>query len=211
MEQRTIIAGIYDSIIQNYLNRVKGNRSVGDVIFCQGMPFASDALAAAVARQTGSEVIVPPKTFIATASAVAMCGATPVFADIEPASQCLDPAQLERHVSPRTRAVIAVHLGGWPADMVAIGDVARRHGLAVIEDCAQSHGATFRGKKCGAIGDAAGFSLQSTKLLTSGSYGGLFATDDDQIAERAKLLQYLGEIVVPGRERQEQQYNDNAS
>jgi dTDP-4-amino-4,6-dideoxygalactose transaminase len=129
----------------------------------------------------GDEVIVPPKTFIATASAVVICGATPVFADIDPVSQCLDPAAIEPLIGARTRAVIAVHLGGWPADMEAICDTARRHGLAVIEDCAQAHGAALRGRRVGSFGDIAAFSFCQDKIMSTGGEGGMLLTDDEAL------------------------------
>jgi len=162
---------------------------------------------AGVGIEPGDEVIVPAFTYWASAAAVLHHNGIPVFVDIEPETWTIDPARLEANITEQTRAILPVHIHGMPADMAAVMDLAAKHDLLVIEDCAQSHGATFRGRKCGAIGHAAGFSMQASKLLTTGSYGGLFATDDDVIAERAKLLQYLGEIVVPGRERQQQQYN----
>jgi len=162
---------------------------------------------AGVGIEPGDEVIIPAFTYWASAAAVLHHNGIPVFVDVEPETWTMAPALIEAAITPSTRALLPVHIHGMPSDMDAICEIAKKHDLKVIEDCAQSHGATFRGKKCGALGDAAGFSLQASKLLTTGSYGGLFATSDDQIAERAKLLQYLGEIVVPGRERQDQQYN----
>ena len=129
----------------------------------------------------GDEVIVPPKTFIATASAVVMCGATPVFADIDPVSQCLDPAAIEPLLTTRTRAVIVVHLGGWPADMEAIVEIAHRHGLAVIEDCAQAHGAALRDRKVGSFGDLAAFSFCQDKIMSTGGEGGMLLTNDESL------------------------------
>lgn len=162
---------------------------------------------AACGVEPGDEVICPAFTYWATAAAVLHHNAIPVFADIERETWTLDPAMVEKCVTPRTKAIMPVHIHGMPADMDSIMGIAKRHGLKVIEDCAQSHGATYRGQVCGAIGDAAGFSTQATKLLTTGSEGGLFATDDDLIAERANVMQYLGEVVIPGRERQDQEYN----
>lgn len=133
----------------------------------------------------GDEVIVPPKTFIATASAVVMCGARPVFADVEADSQCLDPAAVEAALGPATRAIIAVHLGGWPADMPALAALARRHGLYLIEDCAQAHGATLDGRRVGGLGDIAAFSFCQDKIISSGGEGGMLLTDDEQLWRRA--------------------------
>lgn len=162
---------------------------------------------AGIGIEPGDEVICPAFTYWATAAAVLHHNGIPVFVDVEPGTWTLDPAKLEAAITERTRAVIPVHIHGMPADLDPILAIAERHGLQVIEDCAQSHGALYKGKLCGAIGHAAGFSLQATKLLTTGSEGGLFATNDDLICERASLLQYLGELVVPGRERLDQEYN----
>ncbi|MGQ9730128.1 MAG: DegT/DnrJ/EryC1/StrS family aminotransferase [Candidatus Zipacnadales bacterium] len=162
---------------------------------------------AGIGIEPGDEVICPAFTYWATAAAVLHHNGIPVFVDVERDTWTMDPKLIEERISDRTRALLPVHIHGMPADMDPIREIAQKHGLFVLEDCAQSHGGTYHGRKCGTLGDAAGFSLQASKLLTSGSYGGLFATNDDQIAQRAKLLQYLGEIVVPGRERQEQQYN----
>jgi len=157
--------------------------------------------------EPGDEVICPAFTYWATAAAVLHHNGVPVFVDVEPDTWTMEWRGIESRITERTRAIVPVHIHGMPADMDPIMEVARKHRLSVIEDCAQSHGATYGGRLCGTIGDAAGFSLQATKLLTTGSEGGIFTTDDDLICERAKLLQYLGEIVVPGRERQDQAYN----
>jgi dTDP-4-amino-4,6-dideoxygalactose transaminase len=162
---------------------------------------------AGVGLEPGDEVICPSFTYWATAAAVLHHNGIPVFVDVEPDTWTMDPCLIEARLTDRTRALMPVHIHGMPADMDPILAIARRHDLAVIEDCAQSHGATYQGRLCGVIGDAAGFSTQASKLLTTGSEGGLFAANDDAIAERAKVLQYLGEIVIPGRERQDQEYN----
>jgi len=162
---------------------------------------------AGIGVEPGDEVICPAFTYWATAAAVLHHNGIPVFVDVERDTWTLDPARIEERITDRTKALLPVHIHGMPADMDPIIEIAKKYHLHVLEDCAQSHGGTYKGRKCGALGDAAGFSSQASKLLTTGSYGGLFATSDDAIAERAKLLQYLGEIVVPGRERQMQQYN----
>ncbi len=162
---------------------------------------------AAVRAQPGDEVICPAFTYWATAAAVLHHNVIPVFVDIEPETFNMDPAQVEGAISERTKAILAVHIHGMPADMDPIIEIARRHDLAVIEDCAQAAGAVYRGRKVGTLGDCAGFSLQASKPLSSGSQGGLFVTDDEQLWRMAGLLQYLGELVVPGRERETQAYN----
>ena len=107
----------------------------------------------------GDEVIVPSFTFIATATPVSMCGARPVFADVDDRTFTLDPASVERFVTPATRAVMGVHLFGQPCDLHAIGDLCGDHGLLLIEDAAQAHGSAFRGRRVGSVGDLARFSF----------------------------------------------------
>lgn len=141
----------------------------------------------------GDEVIVPPWTFIATASAVLMVGATPVFADIDDATHCLDPARIGAVVTERTRAVIPVHLAGHPADMDGIAEAARRHGLAVVEDCAQAHGAAWQGRKAGALGTAGAFSFQNSKNMAAGE-GGAISTDDPELAEMCWSIHHIGRL-----------------
>jgi len=155
----------------------------------------------------GDEVILPAFTFWASAAAVLHHNAIPVFVDIDPRTYCIDPDLIESAITERTRAVMPVHIHGLSADMDPILDIARRHGLSVIEDVAQAHGARYRGRLCGSMGEAAGYSTQGSKTLSSGCQGGLFTTDDDLVHERASRLQYFGELVVPGREREEQEYN----
>ena len=162
---------------------------------------------AGVGIEPGDEVLVPAFTFWATAAAVLHHNAIPVFVDIDPVTHCIDPTQIEAKLTPRTRAVMPVHIHGMPADMDPLLAIAETHGLKVIEDVAQAHGASYKGRRCGAFGDAAGYSTQASKTLSSGCQGGLFTTDDPQVYERAALLQYFGEIVVPGKEREEQEYN----
>jgi dTDP-4-amino-4,6-dideoxygalactose transaminase len=139
----------------------------------------------------GDEVIVPAYTFLATATSVALAGATPVFADIDADTYCLDPAAVEAAVTPRTVAVIAVHLGGHPADLDALGAVCRRGGLALIEDAAHAHGARHRDRPVGALADVGSWSFQGSKNLTAGE-GGALTTNDDGLAERVRSLRNQG-------------------
>lgn len=139
----------------------------------------------------GDEVIVPAYTFIATASSAVAVGARPVFVDIERASLNLDPAKIEAAITPRTRAVIPVHVGGAPADMDGILEVARRHGLAVIEDAAQAPLASWRGRPVGTLGDVGSFSFQASKNLNSGE-GGVVVTDDPELAEKVWSVHNVG-------------------
>lgn len=130
----------------------------------------------------GDEVLVPPYTFIATASAALMIGAIPVFVDVELETLLIDPALIDAAVSPRTKAIIPVHHGGSPADMDGVMAAARRHGLRVVEDAAQAHGACWRGRPVGAIGDIGTFSFQSSKPINAGE-GGMMLTNDDELDE----------------------------
>jgi hypothetical protein len=133
----------------------------------------------------GDEVVTTSRTFIASASAVVMRGATPVIADVDPESQNLTPDTVRKVLSPRTRAIIAVHLAGWPCDMEGLRALASERRLKLIEDCAQAHGATFRGRQVGGLGDVAAFSFCQDKIMTTGGEGGMLTTNDRAIWERA--------------------------
>ncbi len=138
----------------------------------------------AAGTQTGDEVIIPAYTFMASAAAVLQLGARPVFADIDAQTFNLDPADAARRITSRTRAIMPVHIGGNPADMAAFNRLAEQHGLAIIEDAAQAHGAIYDGRKVGALGLAGCFSFQSSKNMTSGE-GGLLLTNSREAYERA--------------------------
>lgn len=136
----------------------------------------------------GDEVIVPAMTFIATAWAVAYTGAKPVLADIDPLRRTLDAHDVARRITPRTRAVVAVHLYGQPVDMAPLWELAREHGLWLVEDAAQAHGARFQGRAVGSLGRAACFSFYPSKNLGGCGEGGALVTDDAALAERARAL-----------------------
>lgn len=140
----------------------------------------------------GDEVIVPAQTFIATWLAVSHAGATPVPVDIDPASHNMAPDQIESAITPRTRAIIPVHLFGRPAEMDAVNGIARRHGLFVLEDTAQAHGARYRGRRAGQLGNAAAFSFYPGKNLGALGDGGAVTTNDDALAERLRGLRNYG-------------------
>ncbi len=140
----------------------------------------------------GDEVIVPAHTFIATWLAVSQCGAIPVAVDVRQDTANIDISLLDSALSSRTRAIIPVHLYGQPADMDPIRDFAARHGLVVIEDAAQAHGARYRGRMCGTLGDAAAFSFYPGKNLGAFSDGGAITTDDDAVARKARMLRNYG-------------------
>jgi perosamine synthetase len=135
----------------------------------------------------GDEVIVPDLSFIATANSVLMAGAVPVHCDIDPATLCLDPRLIEAHITPRTRAIMPVHLYGHPAEMPAINRIAERHGLKVVEDAAEAHGAAVEGRRVGGLGHCATFSFYANKNLTTGE-GGMVTTNDAALADRCRYL-----------------------
>lgn len=140
----------------------------------------------------GDEVITSPFTFFATAEAISHVGATPVFVDIDEASMNLDPALVEAAITPRTKALIPVHLFGRPCDMDALLALATKHGLKVVEDCAQSFGATWKGKQTGTIGDIGCYSFFPSKNLGAYGDGGLMVTNDDTLAAEMKMLRVHG-------------------
>jgi dTDP-4-amino-4,6-dideoxygalactose transaminase len=129
----------------------------------------------------GDEVIVTSRTFVASASSVVMRGALPVFADVDPSSQNITAETIRASITPRTKAIIAVHLAGWPCDMDPILDLAHEHGLKVIEDCAQANGARYKGRAIGSLGDVAAFSFCQDKILSTGGEGGMLTTRDEQV------------------------------
>ena len=135
--------------------------------------------------QPGDEVIVPPRTFIATASSVVLRGATPIFADVDRDSQDLTADTIRPCITPLTRAIIVVHLAGWPCDMDPVIELARAHDLLVIEDCAQAHGAAYKGKKVGSFGDVAAFSFCQDKIMSTGGEGGMLLTSSDAVWKKA--------------------------
>jgi dTDP-4-amino-4,6-dideoxygalactose transaminase len=168
-----------------------------------GVPCASGTAALEIALrgagvQAGDEVIIPPYTFIATAAAVLLVNAVPVFADVDETTGTLDPAALEAAITPRTRAIMPVHVTGLPADMDGIVEVARRHSLRVVEDAAQAHGASWRGRGVGSWSDCGTFSFQASKNLNAGE-GGAVVTNDRDLYERAWSFHNVGRPVEGSR------------
>jgi dTDP-4-amino-4,6-dideoxygalactose transaminase len=141
----------------------------------------------------GDEVIVPTFTFTATAAAVTFAGAKPVFVDVDPLTYCIDVAQVEAAITPRTRAVIAVHFYGQPAEMDELRRVAERSALVVIEDACQAHGASHKGRKTGSLGDAAAFSFYPSKNLGAFGDGGMAVTDDADVADKIRAMRNCGQ------------------
>jgi perosamine synthetase len=149
----------------------------------------------------GDEVIVPALSFIASALAPLHQLAVPVFADVDPITFCIDPAAVQAAITPRTAAILPVHLHGQPADLAALTAIAERHQLAVVEDAAQAHGARYQGKPVGSLGTVAAFSLQVTKNLPTCGEGGLVTTNDARLADRIRMARQFGEIIDPNTDR----------
>jgi len=140
---------------------------------------ALDLALHAINLQPGDEVVVTPRSFVASAACVALAGGVPVFAEIDRDSQNITAATIAEKITPKTKAVIVVHLAGWPCEMGPICELARQNGILVIEDCAQAHGARYQGRPVGAFGDIAVFSFCQDKIITTGGEGGLLAMDDE--------------------------------
>lgn len=139
----------------------------------------------------GDEVLVPTLTYIASANAIRYCGARPVLIDSEPLTMNIDPLAIERRITPATKGIVVVHLYGHPADMDPILEIARRHNLFVIEDAAEAHGATYRGRTVGSMGDVATFSFFGNKIITTGE-GGMLTTNRPDLNDRIRLLRGQG-------------------
>jgi len=143
----------------------------------------------------GDEVIVSPYTMSASASAILMANAVPVFGDIKEDTYCIDPEEIKRKITPRTKAIVVVHLFGQAADMDEVIKIAKKHKLKIIEDAAQSLGATYKGKYVGTMGDVGVFSLNQHKIITTGE-GGVIITNNRSIAEKARLIRNHGEVII---------------
>ena len=154
---------------------------------------ALEVVLAALGVGPRDEVIVPDFTFIATASAVLAAGALPVLVDVTPDAYCLDPDLVEEKITDSTKAIIAVHMGGHPADLDRLSEIARRHSIRLAEDSAHAHGSEWKGRKIGAIGDIGTFSFQASKLITAGE-GGIIITNDDELERRARSVHDCGRM-----------------
>ncbi|GIP34974.1 DegT/DnrJ/EryC1/StrS aminotransferase family protein [Paenibacillus sp. J2TS4] len=160
-------------------------------VACANGTAAIEIALRAAGVQPGDEVIVPAYSFVASATAVLQIGGLPVFADIERDTYCLDPASAERYITANTRAIVVVHMAGRPANMDAIGELAKKYNLVIVEDSAQAHMAEWQRRRVGAIGDVGTFSFQNSKNMTSGE-GGIIITDNPDIAEMSYSLQHIG-------------------
>jgi dTDP-4-amino-4,6-dideoxygalactose transaminase len=166
-----------------------------EVQYGVGVNSGTDALHLALMAldiKEGDEVIVPTHTFIATALCVSFCRAKPVFVDIEPDTYNIDPESFRKAITKRTKAVIPVHIYGQPADMDEIGNIARKHGIKIVEDAAQAHGSRYKGKRVGSMGDVACFSFYPTKSLGACGDAGMIVTNNKDIYEKALMLRDYG-------------------
>lgn len=170
-----------------------------DAQYCIGVVNGTAAIEIALKAggiEAGDEVLVTPLTFISSAFAIVLAGAIPVFVDVDPETYQIDPQAMEAAITPNTRGAVIVHYGGYPCDMDAIGDLAKRKGLFVVEDSAHGHGTQWRGKGVGALINAGTFSFQASKSLASGE-GGAVTTNDEEIAGKSFSYHHIGR--VPGR------------
>ena len=154
---------------------------------------ALEVALAALGVGPGDEVIVPDFTFVATASAVLFVGALPVLVDVTPDTYCIDPELVEAAITPHTKAIMAVHMGGHPADLDALGEIARKHNLRLVEDSSHAHGSEWRGRRVGALGDIGTFSFQQSKLMTAGE-GGIILTNDAALEKVARSVHDCGRM-----------------
>lgn len=165
------------------------------VQYCYGVSSGTDGnhmVLWALGVGAGDEVIIPANTFIATAWGATLCGATPVFVDCDPESFNIDPAAVEAKITPRTKAIVAVHLYGQPADMDPLNAIAKKHGVALVEDCAQSHFAEYKGKRTGGLSVASSYSFYPGKNLGAYGEGGAVATNDAALARTFKMIRDHG-------------------
>lgn len=178
----------------NYWTGEEGKQFEQEFAEYSGVPYAIAVANGTVALELalraldvgpGDEVIVTPRTFIASISCIVSVGATPIFADVEPSSQNITAETIAQVVTNKTKAIICVHLAGWPCDMDDIIALAIRHSIKVIEDCAQAHGAKYKGRAVGSIGDVGAFSFCQDKIITTGGEGGLLTIKDEQVWKAA--------------------------
>ena len=158
---------------------------VGHAIALANGSVALDVALSVLGIGPGDEVIVTPRSFMASAGCIVLRGATPIFVDVDPDSQNITVEAVEGAVTPKTKAVIAVHLAGWPCEMEALKTLCSRQGLYLVEDCAQAHGAKIGGKPAGSFGDFAAFSFCQDKIMTTGGEGGMLVTDNEELWKRA--------------------------
>ena len=193
-DEMDAVRDVLESGKVNYWTGLQGRQFERDfAAYCgasHGIALANGSVALELALKVldigpGDEVIVPPRTFIATVSSVVLCGATPVFADVDRNSQNITADSISKHITPNTKAIILVHLAGWPCDMEPIMKLASEHDIKIIEDCAQAHGARYKGKSVGSFGDVAAFSFCQDKIMTTGGEGGMLLLNNTALWKKA--------------------------
>ena len=163
---------------------------------CVGVTNGTQALECALKAagvEPGDEVLVPAMTFVASATAICLVGGKPIFVDVDANNYNIDPDAMDAAVTPNTKAAVVVHNGGYPADMDRVLEVAKKHNIRIVEDCAHAHGSEWKGQRVGAIGDLGGFSFQMGKTLTCGE-GGAVTANDDELGEKAFSFHHIGRI-----------------
>ena len=184
------ISGVFGEFIERFETEFAAFCDTKYAVSCSNGTTALHLALAAAGVKEGDEVLVSTLTNMASFFAVLYLGAKPIPVDIELTTLTMDPTDLERKITPKSRAIMVVHLFGHPTDMDPINALATQHGLLVFEDCAEAHGATYKGKKVGSLSQASGFSFFANKILTTGE-GGMVTTDDPQIATKARNLKAL--------------------
>jgi dTDP-4-amino-4,6-dideoxygalactose transaminase len=191
-EQIAAASGVLASGFTNYTNGPHGRAFETEFAARHGSPHslavangtvALELIAAAIGLGPGDDVVATPRSFIASIASFARLGARPIFAEVDPDSQAITAESISAVLTPRTKAIMPVHLAGWPADMPEIMELAGRHGIAVIEDASQAHGATVAGRPVGSFGTAAAFSCCQDKIITTGGEGGVITTADEELLE----------------------------
>src|SRR5688572_13655014 len=190
VSQTAFVGGRYAAAFESEFAEYLG---VGHCVAVANGTDAIEIALKAVGIEPGDEVLVPANTFFATAEAVGNIGAIPVFVDCDAATYNIDAAKIEERITSNTKAIIPVHLYGLPADMDAIMPIASKHGFKVIEDCAQAHGATYKGRKVGSFGDAATFSFYPSKNLGAFGDAGAIVTNSAEVADSARLIANHGQ------------------
>lgn len=192
LDETAFISGKYASIFERDFAAYIGGQH------CIAVANGTDAIEIAleaIGIGPGDEVLVPANTWISTSEAVTTIGADPVFVDIDPQTYNIDPAALKNKITSRTKAIIAVHLYGLPADLDPIVNIAKEYGLKLVEDCAQAHGATYKGVNVGTFGDAATFSFYPSKNLGACGDAGAIVTNNAEVGERARLIANHGQAA----------------
>ena len=184
------VSGVFGEFIERFETEFAAFCDAKHAVACSNGTTALHLMLVAAGVKEGDEVLVSTLTNMATFFAVLYLGAKPVPVDIDLATLTMDPADLARKVTPKSRAILVVHLFGHPTDMDPINEIARRHGLLVFEDCAEAHGATYKGRKVGSLSHASAFSFYANKVLSTGE-GGMVTTDDAQVAQKARSLRAL--------------------